>query len=422
MCILHRSQVLFLRTGHEFTYAFNAQGQAGTYLFHSHYSTQYCDGLRGPLVIYDPCVMPQTSTIDTRLTWIMLRNDPYKHMYDVDNADTVITLADWYHKPSPQHITTDSPDSTLINGLGRAWTNTTNTPLSVVSVNEGRRYRLRLVSMSCDPAFVFSIDGHNLTIIEVDGTLHQPYTVDSLTIFAGQRYSMILAATQPVNSYWIRALPVGTTVSLAQPFAGGINSGILRYVGAKVIEPTTAQQPSRIPLVESKLVPYRNAAAPGGPALDAPDVYALNLDFSTNFSDFRFAVNGAERDLPSVPVLLQILSGARSAEDIAPAGSYFSLPPNTVVQLSFPAGDVAAVGNHPMHLHGHTFSVVRSAGQAAHEANFVNPPQRDVVAMGSASDNVTIRFVTDNAGPWLLHWQVNARTYLLPHMLTARLV
>jgi len=46
-------------------------------------------------------------------------------------------------------------------------------------------YRLRLVSMSCDPNFIFSIDGHNMTIIEVDGVNHKPLVVDSLQIFAG---------------------------------------------------------------------------------------------------------------------------------------------------------------------------------------------------------------------------------------------
>ena len=46
-------------------------------------------------------------------------------------------------------------------------------------------YRLRLVSISCDPDFTFSIDDHQMTIIEVDGENHQPLLVDSLRIFAG---------------------------------------------------------------------------------------------------------------------------------------------------------------------------------------------------------------------------------------------
>ena len=47
---------------HLFTY------QTGTFWYHAHVSTQYCDGLRGPLVLYDP-------------------EDPHKHLYDVDDGE-----------------------------------------------------------------------------------------------------------------------------------------------------------------------------------------------------------------------------------------------------------------------------------------------------------------------------------------------
>ncbi|KAG1888613.1 Cupredoxin [Suillus subluteus] len=45
-------------------------------------SNMKCDGLRGPLVIYD-------------------LQDPLAYMYDVDNASTIITLSDWYHVVAP---------------------------------------------------------------------------------------------------------------------------------------------------------------------------------------------------------------------------------------------------------------------------------------------------------------------------------
>ena len=48
-------------------------------------------------------------------------------------------------------------------------------------------YRFRLVSISCDPSFIFSIDNHTMTVIEVEGTNTQPLLIDSLTIFAGTR-------------------------------------------------------------------------------------------------------------------------------------------------------------------------------------------------------------------------------------------
>lgn len=59
-------------------------------------------------------------------------------------------------------------------------------PLSVVQVSKGKRYRLRLISISCDPNFTFSIDGHNLTIIEVEGTAVVPYTINTIQILAGE--------------------------------------------------------------------------------------------------------------------------------------------------------------------------------------------------------------------------------------------
>ena len=55
------------------------------------------------------------------------------------------------------------------------------------------RYRFRLVSISCDPNHTFSIDGHNMTIIEADGVNTKPLTVDSIQIFAGQRYSFVVS-------------------------------------------------------------------------------------------------------------------------------------------------------------------------------------------------------------------------------------
>ena len=54
-------------------------------------------------------------------------------------------------------------------------------------------YRFRLVSISCDPNFTFSIDGHNMTVIEVEGTNVQPLVVDSIQIFAGMHESYILS-------------------------------------------------------------------------------------------------------------------------------------------------------------------------------------------------------------------------------------
>ena len=53
----------------------------------------------------------------------------------------------------------------------------------------------------------------------------------------------------------------------------------------------------------------------------------------------------------------------------------------------------------------HAFAVVRSAGQS--EPNYENPMWRDTVSAGVMGDNVTIRFRTDNPGPWFLHCHID---------------
>ncbi|KAJ7932147.1 laccase [Mycena leptocephala] len=342
--------------GNSFLYDFTVN-QAGTFWYHSHLSTQYCDGLRGVLVVYDP-------------------EDPYLNQYDVDDESTVLTLADWYHTLAKAETGVPAPSSNLIQGLGRT-ASTLTAPLGVLTVTKGLRYRIRLVNMACDPNYVFSIDGHsNLTIIEADGITTSPYTVDSIQIYVGQRYSFILNANQPVGNYWIRANPS----TGPKGFTGGINSGVLRYVGAAVADPTTTQTTSVTPFNEVNLHVRDNSGLCSGG---------------------KFFVNGVSFVPPTTPVLLQILSGAETAASLLPSGSVIALPKSSTIELSLPGGAVG--GGHPFHLHGHAFDVVRSASSSVY--NYVNPvpSERPVILsfsvnIGVAGDNVTIRFTTDNSG------------------------
>ncbi|KAF5374524.1 hypothetical protein D9615_009038 [Tricholomella constricta] len=364
--------------GHAFLYQFKVPDQAGTFWYHSHLSTQYCDGLRGAFVVYD-------------------LSDPHRTKYDIDNDDTVITLADWYHTPAPSAGLVPTPDTTLINGKGRFAGGPTS-PLAVIRVKPGVRYRFRLVSISCDPNYVFSIDGHTMTIIEVDGINVQPLTVDSIQIFAGQRYSFVLKADQPTGNYWVRAKPnVGTTT-----FDGGLNSAVLRYLHAPNADPTTTQAPNSNPMLETNLHPLTNPTTPGLPTPGGVDV-AINLAITFDPSTLLFMVNGATFAPPTAPVLLQIISGAQTAQNLLPAGSVYTLPRNKVIEVSIPGGSIGSP--HPFHLHGHAFSVVRSAGSSTY--NYANPVQRDVVSAGFGNDNVTFRFTTDNPGPWILHCHID---------------
>jgi iron transport multicopper oxidase len=154
-------------------------------------------------------------------------------------------------------------------------------------------------------------------------------TVDSLQIFAGQRYSFILQANQQAANYWIRAVGNGATPA---------GSAVLHYIGAATTEPSQiSPPPSRNPLHEERLSPLVSPAAPGVPGRGKADVN-INLQIDFNLSvPGRFAVNNHTFIPPEVPVLLQILNGA-PAQTLLPEGSVYALPPNKVVELSLPGG------------------------------------------------------------------------------------
>jgi iron transport multicopper oxidase len=140
--------------------------------------------LRGPLVVYNP-------------------NDPHKGLYDVDDESTIISLTDWYSVPSRlafhpgPGVIPPLSNSTLINGLGILHnSNGQSGSLAVINVEQNKRYRMRLISMACDPYFNFTIQGHKLKLIEADAIPIKPVDVDGLSILAGQRYSFILNANQ----------------------------------------------------------------------------------------------------------------------------------------------------------------------------------------------------------------------------------
>ncbi|KAK0436709.1 laccase [Armillaria borealis] len=375
-----------ITAGSSFLYDFPVPDQAGTFWYHSHLSVQYCDGLRGPFVVYDG--------IDGV-------NDPHRALYDVDDESTIITLSDWYHLATP--VLLEQPgkkrfNSTLINGLGRF-----HQDVRIHFVISKAGIRLRIISMSCDPNYIFSIDGHDLTIIEADGENTVPHTVNAMRILAGQRYSAILHAKQPVDNYWIRAQPDTEAFGFnGTAFESGINSAILRYVGAPEGDPTSTQETPVVLLKEADLHALEHPGAPGLPYPGGADL-ALNLTLGLNTTTGKFTINTVPFQPPSVPVLLQIMSGAQKAQDLLPQGSVYGLPLNKTIEINL-IGGMALGDPHPMHLHGHSFDVVKSADSAV--TNYIDPVRRDVTSV-LLGNTTTIRFVTDNPGPWFLHCHID---------------
>jgi iron transport multicopper oxidase len=77
----------------------------------------------------------------------------------------------------------------------------------------------------------------------------------------------------------------------------------------------------------------------------------LPLQLAFDFATGRFLVNGVSFQNPPLPVLLQILSGAQTAQSLLPAGSVYTLPKNKVIEITL-IGGTAPGDPHPFHLHG----------------------------------------------------------------------
>ncbi|CAG8492805.1 9033_t:CDS:2 [Dentiscutata erythropus] len=150
--------------GSSLTYEFSTEGQVGTYWWHSHYMAQYIDGLLGPMIIHDS-------------------EDPNLKDYDYDYVPI--------------------PDSGLISGKGQY--SDKNSELATYKVQKGKKYRFRVVNTGAYAFYTFSIDGHKMKVIEVEGTYVEPFEVTTLPLHIAQRYSVIVEADQDEKDYWIRA-------------------------------------------------------------------------------------------------------------------------------------------------------------------------------------------------------------------------
>ena len=95
--------------------------------------------------------------------------------------------------------------SGLAEGLGKHKNvEFTNANMKTFTVISGNTYRFRLIGAQALYAFRFSIDNHKLTLIATDGYFIEPIETDYLIIHAGERYDFLLKANQTPNNYLIR--------------------------------------------------------------------------------------------------------------------------------------------------------------------------------------------------------------------------
>ena len=425
-----------------YTYIYRAS-PSGTFWYHSHSGAQRTDGFFGALIVRE-----RASDYNYIKEQLSRRSVPG---FEDLPANHSITLLDWQHEASlatfsqlnaglgfyPALEIGEIPESCanryestrsieaaevgpvpyfsgLINGKGRhSDVPYSQTRLSVFAVQEGMRYRFRLIGAQGLYAYKFSIDGHKLTVVNTDGYWIWPLVVDYIIIHTGERYDFILEAklNPEIKYYWMQA----ETLEINQkgpgpPYLsrGHVAEAILQYV----------KQPAELPVPPIPSIQYESIKR-NSPAISCTRIgkcRAINCPFQnfhssynidcTNVGDLRLliptpkdqmpklnpdpscgncrqfinfnfegdsetsSVNGRNFILPPVPPQTQNDAFKKQATicdrnaNCNPSSlscmctHIIDIPYQQTIQFVLSA--LGAYDNaHPIHLHGHAFHVVK---------------------------------------------------------------
>lgn len=217
----------------------------------------------------------------------------------------------------------------------------------------GQRIRIRIINAAADTAFRVALAGHRMTVTHTDGFPVAPTDVDALLLGMGERYDVTVTAGDGVfplvasaegKNALARALL--STATGSAPDVGFRPPELTRLVGT--VDTFTATPQVVLP-TNSDL--------------------ALQARLSGTMARYDWAINGRPYD-QTVPLTIQ-------------QGQHATLTFANQTMMW-----------HPMHLHGHTFQVVKADGTPG--------PRKDTVIV-KPMQAVAVRLVADNPGIWMLH-------------------
>ncbi|KAH8811565.1 multicopper like protein, partial [Xylogone sp. PMI_703] len=405
--------------GRSFLYSFTIENQYGTYWYHSHYSSQYIDGIAGPLIVHAP------EEAETR------------KLYDFDQ---IVFLQDWYHDLSatllPAYLAPENenseptPDTGLIQGTNyfdcsgygpnSGYECHDGSARATFAVTQGKRYRLRFINAGAFAEFQVSIDNHTLSVIEADATIVDPVEVHRFEIHIAQRYSVILNANQTATNYWLRAQMNEFCFTFSNPVLDPNVRALITYVNStdaptESVDWSDGLDVACIDLNSTLMVPTVVEQAP-----PANVAYQINVAFHIEaYALDRAYINDTTWVPATVPTLHQAVDGLHASNktlNIAGANTAFgqeqyvlNIPNVAVVDLLVNNLDEGA---HPFHLHGQHFYIVADSAHGAYDwsgypdnLNTDNPLRRDTLTL-DAYGWAMIRFRADNPGLWPFHCHI----------------
>ncbi|DBA96798.1 TPA: hypothetical protein ACH3X3_012965 [Trebouxia sp. C0006] len=302
--------------GANFTYYFQVNEAAGSYLWHDHSGSNKADGLQGALIVH--AKGPEPWTYDEERTLFLtdwFHGEANALLFALNRpfvpASQTPATGQWNWVGLPQAILINGKgfygDCDLIGGLSvgagvaeanpscnvttavispgksvqQPWASPGNPGCSHenITVTAGKTYRVRIINGGSLLYQTVCFEGHNVTIIAGDATPTEPISFGPcVDINSGQRYDVLLTANATVGNYWVTAQP--------QYRMGSPNGfAVLQYEGADEtlgLPATPTPQPGAVaPWTEPQAAMVVTAAS------------LVNLSSSSNASGLEPVVTAA---------------------------------------------------------------------------------------------------------------------------------
>ncbi|KAF2021768.1 multicopper oxidase [Aaosphaeria arxii CBS 175.79] len=419
--------------GRDFTYRFNVSRQTGTYWYHSHMSMQASDGVVGPIVIHSR-KEEELQKIPYAEDRVVLVSD---HYYDLSSDLMMDYLAPDRENDEPV------PPAAVINGrqqrdcatVPNRRCDSSNRKRALFDLASHHNTRLRFINVGAFAEFQIQIDEHEFYVSEVDGTDVMPQAIHRLNINPAQRYSIIVVPPKSNKGlYWLRARMVTHCFAYEEPELQEEVWGVVRYWGSDdAPTPSSKDWPEVIELeckdlntsLLSPVIPQR------APAHVDDQIYLRSTFQIKDWALSRGYLNDSSHHVSAAnPVLNRLYepstkpsSFADSLSTAPPVGINTALSDPKTDGLVYQTTGIRTLdilvqnfddGNHPFHLHGHTFWVLATGhGYPPPPADLYSPghldlenPLRRDTASVEAYGWTLIRFVADNPGVWAFHCHI----------------
>ncbi|KAK4220958.1 putative laccase precursor [Podospora fimiseda] len=416
--------------------------QYGTTWYHSHYSLQYSDGLCGPMVIYGPA----------------------SGNYDEEIGEGALLMSDWvrngafyeFDQQAKPVIRPVRADTIVLNG--KAGMNTLSKggevdSYQVVKVEQGKKYRARVVNGAALAAFVFSVDGHDISVIGNDLVAIEPYKTEFVVVAVGQRYDIIIQAkSTSSSSFWIRTRPAdacnhfksGDFNATSSPL--DVRTGILTYTTPTLpTTESTIKNNTCFDTTELNFVPILpwNVSTKSINPLPLSTFYNAHQNFSDHnlghageYAHWLLRLDpeieketGRKMHAPfwidfGKPTLLNLTEAERDRNYNVVHYPYRKDAEGGFIHMVIDSGLLPGTDYkdmngtyipndpHPIHWHGSDIALLASSPHpfdpltSPQQWNFVNPPRRDTVTVPSGG-YIAVAFKPDNPGVWLVHCHIS---------------